>query len=194
MEVFFTWEVTSARSRRHPFPDQEPPVQLCLDLSVSENGAVIRMVYVFMKAVVQDAGKAQQVRLDRPPFFPDPSPFPRPLCHGKKAPGPAPHGARSPYGRSGYHLMNGKRTGCPAQKAPGKSSPFPSGPPSGSPDPASCKPDVQTDHGQMLPAYGTPLSQIHLKGAAAKGRPRNHSFATAPFTSLFNYFHSARYS
>ena len=52
--------------RRHPLPDQEPPVQLCLDLSVSENGAVIRMVYIFMKAVIQGemAGKAQQVRLD----------------------------------------------------------------------------------------------------------------------------------
>ena len=57
--------------RRHPFPDQEPPVQLCLDLSVSENGAVIRMVYVFMKAVVQGemTGKAQQVRLDGCLFF-----------------------------------------------------------------------------------------------------------------------------
>ena len=57
--------------RRHPLPDQEPPVQLCLDLSVSENGAVIRMVYVFMKAVVQGemAGKAQQVRLDGCLFF-----------------------------------------------------------------------------------------------------------------------------
>ena len=53
--------------RRHPFPDQEPPVQLCLDLSVSENGAVIRMVYVFMKAVVQGemTGRLRVVQLLR---------------------------------------------------------------------------------------------------------------------------------
>ncbi len=177
MEVFFTW-----RGRGVILLDQEPPgPALSLDLSVSENGAVIRLVYIFMKAEIQGemTGTAQQVRLDGCLFFRILLLFPG-LYAMENSTRAGSSWARSPYGRSGYHLMNGKEQDV-RPKAPDKSSPFSLR--TAPPDPRIQLPVNQTSKqimGKCCRHMEHPFLRSILKGAAAKGKPRNHSFATAP--------------